>query len=172
LRSIDLVHGRKIPNLRDVLEMLPDDMRLFIEIKCCWEPGEAGNVFPRLSDMIKATGTEDRAVIISFNPEKLVDAYRYLPKISRYLLLWEKESPREMVQAALECHADGINMQFALLNEDVMREARKSNLEVYVWTLYAPEDATKLINNYGKIDGITTNFPHKMLKEIEANDYR
>lgn len=171
LRNIDLVHDRKIPNLRDVLEMLPNDKRLFIEIKCCWEQGEAGNVFPMLPRLLKDTGTENQVAIISFNPQKLKDAFHYLPDVPRYLLLWKKVPPEDIVNTALDCHADGIDVHYDLLSEEMMGEAKKNNLEVYVWTVNSPEKAREMIDDFGIIDGITTDFPGLILNKLNTNGH-
>lgn len=167
LRKVRLKEDRQIPSLREVLELLPANMRLFIEIKCCWEPGDAGNVFPMLSQMLKETGKEGQVAVISFNPQKLKDAFRYLPDVPRYLLLGQEMTADEIVNAALNCYADGIDIQYALLSEVLMLEAKKNNLEVYVWTVNSHEDAKKMVNVFGAIDGITTDFPGLLIKELD-----
>lgn len=165
LHNIRLNSGEKIPSLREVLEILPENMEIFVEIKCCWEEGDAGNVFPMLSELLHETGTSDRATIISFNPGKLEDAREHLPDAPLYWLTGKKIAPRKIIEQALNVKADGINVHYGILSEELVDLARESGLGVYTWTVNDPEKAEELISKYNLM-GITTDRPDEIARSI------
>ncbi|MGM0530312.1 MAG: glycerophosphodiester phosphodiesterase [Bacteroidota bacterium] len=168
LKGLRLEDGEQIPSLRDVLEILPQDMEIFVEIKCCWEEGDAGNVFPMLSEMLHATGTTDRATIISFNPEKLKDVREYLTDAPLYWLTGKEMAPRKIINKALEVGADGINVHYGILSEQLVDLANESELGVYTWTVNDPEKAEELLSKYNLL-GITTDFPDEISRTIAGS---
>ena len=172
LRALTLPGDQKIPTLREVLEILPRDVKIVVELKNCWEEGKAGDNFPELAEQLKATGTLNRAIIISFNIEKLVDARQYLPKTPLHYLTYQKEPAEAIVNRALEAKVDGININFGLAEDELVNLAREKNLEVLVWTVNKPEMAKELAEKY-RVDAITTDFPdliEKAVKEIGKSD--
>ncbi|WP_026055329.1 glycerophosphodiester phosphodiesterase [Anaerophaga thermohalophila] len=169
LRELSIGGNTKIPTLREILEILPSDVRLFIEIKCCWEEGEAGNVFPMLSDLLQGTGKTNQTVIISFNPAKLKEASDYLPKVPLYWLVWEKKPVDELIKTALEYDADGLNVHFNVLSEELMKKAKQNNLEVFVWTVNDEGKVAEIRHKYRGIEGITTDYPDLIKKRLKLN---
>ncbi len=167
LRALTLPGDQKIPTIREVLEMLPPNMKIVIELKNCWEPGKAGDNFPELGGILKETGTLNQAILISFNIEKLKDARQYLPKVPLYWLTYQKEPAEAIVKNALEANVDGINIYFGLASDELVNLAREKNLKVFVWTVNEPEVAKELVEKYN-VDGITTDFPDKIQKAILA----
>ncbi|MFW5754826.1 MAG: glycerophosphodiester phosphodiesterase [Marinilabiliaceae bacterium] len=168
LKALQLKGGEQIPSLREVLEILPKNMEIFIEIKCCWEEGEAGNVFPMLSEMLHETGTTGRATIISFNPEKLRDARESLPGVPLYWLTGQEKAPRKIIDQAMEVEADGINVHYGILSKELIDLAHESGLGVYTWTVNDPEDAGELLRKYNLL-GITTDRPDEIAKVIKKH---
>lgn len=165
LRNLTLKGNRKIPTLREVLEILPDDMKLFIEIKCCWEVGKAGEVFPMLSELLEETGKTSQAVIISFNPDKLVEASDFLPDVPTYWLVWENKPVDELIEKALDYGVDGLDVNYGILSNELLSKASMNNLETYVWTVNDPVLAEKILAEYPGIKGITTDHPD-LIKKI------
>ena len=168
LRNLRLKGGERIPSLRQVLQILPPNMEIFIEIKCCWEKGQAGNVFPMLSELLYETETTDQATIISFNPEKLQDAKEFLPEVPVYWLTGQKTAPRKIIELALNVKADGLNVHYGILSEELVDLARKSGLGVYTWTVNNPQKAEELISKYN-LQCITTDRPDEIARVIAKN---
>ena len=167
LRKLRLTGGTYIPTLRSVLKILPPDTEIFIEIKCCWEEGEAGQVFPMLGELLRETGTMEQATLISFNMEKLVDAKKHVPEVPLYWLTGEQQPVSEMVDKVLSTGVDGLNVHHSLISEELMSQARANNLDVYVWTVNDPGRAAELANVYG-VDGITTDYPDRIMEAVRA----
>jgi glycerophosphoryl diester phosphodiesterase len=165
LRKLRLTGGTYIPTLRSVLKILSSDTEIFIEIKCCWEEGEAGQVFPMLGELLRETGTMEQATLISFNMEKLVDAKKHVPEVPLYWLTGEQQPVSGMVDKVVSAGVDGLNVHHSLISEELMSQARANNLDVYVWTVNDPGRAAELANVYG-VDGITTDYPDRILEAV------
>lgn len=169
LQELTLPGDQKIPTIRQVLELLPKDVKIVLELKNCWEPGKAGDNFPELRDILYETGTLKQAVVISFNIEKLKDARPFLPKTPLYWLTYQKEPAEAIINKALEAKVDGINVHFGLASEELVSLARENELEFFVWTVNKPEMARELAEKY-EVDGITTDFPDKIEKAVKAKE--
>lgn len=166
LRALTLPGYQKMPTVREVLELLPNNMKIFLELKNCWEAGKAGDNFPELAQMLEETGTTKQAVIISFNMEKLKDARRYLHDAPLYWLSYQKEPAHDIINRALEAKIDGININFGMINDELVNLARQNNLQVFVWTINKTELVEDMVKRY-KVDGITTDFPIEIVKTIK-----
>jgi glycerophosphoryl diester phosphodiesterase len=86
LQSFSASYGRRefaderIPTLRQVLEILPSQTALALELKCDDFLEEA--VCLRLWRLLQEMHTENRTVVLSFNKERLKAVRRYTPSIS------------------------------------------------------------------------------------------
>jgi glycerophosphoryl diester phosphodiesterase len=158
LRALLLPGDQYIPTLREVLELMPGDIKIVIEIKNCWEPGKAGELFPELGELLKETGTLGQAILISFNIEKLKEAKELVPGVPLLWLTYEKQPADTLVNIALKAEVDGINVHHGLVSDELVEAARANDLGFFVWTVNEPELAKVLGEKY-KVDGITTNFP-------------
>ncbi len=166
LRKLRLNGGTYIPTLRSVLKILPSDTEIFIEIKCCWEEGEAGQVFPMLADLLKETGTKEQASLIAFNMESLIEAKEYVQDVPLYWLTSEQQPVSELIGKVTRAGVDGLDVHHSLISEELMNQARSKNMDVYVWTVNESERAAELAGKYG-VDGITTDYPDKIMEALE-----
>ena len=167
LRKLRLNGGTYIPTLRSVLKILPSDTEVFIEIKCCWEEGEAGQVFPMLGELLRETETMEQAILISFNMEKLIDAKKHVPDVPLYWLTGEQQAASEMVDKVVSAGVDGLDVHHELISEELMNQARSKDMDVYVWTVNDAERAAKLAGKYG-VDGITTDYPDRIRQTVRT----
>lgn len=165
LLVLSLPGGEHIPTLREVLEILPGTTKVFIEIKCCNEQGKAGDVFPMVKEILIETKTQNQAVFISFNPLKLVDAKKQMPKVPCYWLTCQRESASGYLKVVEESGIEGINVHYSFASKDLVDAFKNKGLVFFVWTLDDPAIAETFFNEYG-VDGITTNFPDRILKVI------
>jgi len=167
LRGLKLPGETYIPTLRSVLEILPSDTEIFIEIKCCWEEGEAGQVFPMLGELLRETATMEQARLISFNMEKLVDAKEHVPEVPLYWLTSEQQQVSDLVSKVSDAGIDGLDVHHDLISEELMTQARSKDMDVYVWTVNDPERAAELANVYG-VNGITTDYPDRIMEAVKG----
>ena len=167
LRKLRLNGGTYIPTLRSVLKILPSDTEIFIEIKCCWEEGEAGQVFPMLGDLLKETGTIEQASLIAFNMESLIEAKEYVQDVPLYWLTSEQQPVSELINKVTDAGISGLNVHHSLVSGELMDQARAQNMDVYVWTVNDTERAAELAGKYG-VDGITTDYPDRIMKAVKG----
>ena len=167
LRALELSGGTYIPSLREVLEILPQDTKIFIELKNCWEEGRAGEVFPMLENLLQETGTMEQATLISFNIEKLVEAKEYVPDIPLYWLTSEQQPVSGLINKVINADISGLDVHHSLISKELMNKARSNNMDVYVWTVNDPERAAELAKEYG-VDGITTDYPDRIMEAVSA----
>lgn len=164
LRALKLKNGEQVPFLSEVISVVPKGKKMVIEIKCFKEKGNAGNVFPMLSDQLKLSGRSQDAVIISFGAEVLADAKKYLPESKCYYLSGKEMAEDELIETCLNLKLDGLNVHHKILTETLAKKTKQAGLDLLVWTVDEPEQVTQVV---GKVSGITTNKPDLVRKYIQ-----
>lgn len=159
--------GEKIPYLEEIIETIPEERTLFIEVK------SGPEIVPYLKAVIDQSGKEAQLVIISFNVDVAAAAKAVMPKIPAYWLVSTEENTLtgkpiphgfHLIQTAAEKGLDGLNLHHAGITAEFAEQARKSNLKLYAWTVDDPQEAQRL-EQMG-ICGITTNRPDYLMKKL------
>jgi len=161
--------GERIPLLEEVLETIPPQRRLFIEVK-------SGNeTVPVLERVVGSSGKAGQVVIISFSLETVVLAKESMPQVPVYLLM---RSGRERITRRFKPHdasfielvrehgLDGLNVHFGGVTAGFVGAAKAFGLNLYVWTVDDTEEARRLVEL--KVDGITTNRPKWLMEQMAA----
>jgi glycerophosphoryl diester phosphodiesterase len=146
LAAMDVLgSGAGIPTLAAVLEALPDDVTLFVELK---ETGIADAVLAELADR------EGRAVCSSFQPAALREVRAADPSVTTaYIAGRLRDAP---VTTATELDADQIHVRARLAaHPRIRRAARRLGIGVYAWT--ARTRASALLLTWLGVDGITSD---------------
>lgn len=171
LRNLKLKNGERIPYLSEAIATVPNGKKIVIEIKCCWEAGDAGNVFPMLKNILVRSGKLNDAIIIAFNIKTIADAKQQLPENKCYFLTGQKEKEDEIIEACQKFNIDGLNVQYNILTESLAEKSRKAGLDLLVWTVDKPIDAlnARLKN---KVIAITTNKPDLIRDVLSKNNYQ
>ena len=153
--------GEKIPFLSEVIETIPKGKKLFVEVKCGTE------ILPFLKESFKKSGKIDQLVIISFDFDVVAGAKKILPEVPAYLLHFNLtgEYSKKWIEKAKEADLDGLNFRYKGISEEFIKSVHDANMEIYTWTVDDPEEAARLLK-FG-IDGITTNRPGWMRKELD-----
>lgn len=164
--------GEPIPLLSEVLKTIPEDRRLFIEIKCGVE------IVPHLAKSLAAADLPpERTAIICFSSDVIAEASKQLPDIKRYWLaslkkdkLTGKINPtaEELIATAKQIDSDGLDLGGILdeIDEKYVARLEAESLPLYVWTINSPEDAARL-SQLG-VKGITTDRPG-FLQQLKQN---
>ena len=152
--------GEKIPLLSEVLQTIPSNGKLIVEIKC------DNKIIPFLQEeLLKFKGKNDQIQIIGFNRQLVTEVKRIMPQ---YKVLWLLNldynwlnrlfslNGQSLLRKTKNAGLDGVDA-FAgrLLTDSFINKAKSMNLLVYAWTVDDPELAVRLAEM--KIDGITTN---------------
>lgn len=154
--------GEKVPTLLQILKTIPNQKRLFIEIKCGVE------VLPQLKrDLTKAGKSPDQTALIGFDYETMRQAKQMFPdrkvlwvfkaKQNEKTGKWE-QSAEEYIQKATAARLDGLDIGFnTFVTKELVQRATAAGLPVYIWTVNSVDDAKKLIQM--GVEGITTDRP-------------
>ncbi len=162
--------GERIPTMAEVLSVVPDGKRIFLEIKCGPE------IIPALKEALAHSKlAPSQTIVISFQQNVIRAVKKEIPAIKAYWLTSYKQdkttgkwSPaRADVLATLRrTGADGLDTQAnrEVVDREFVQAIRHAGLELHVWTIDTPEDA-RHFQQLG-VDSITTNHPRTIREAI------
>ena len=160
----------KIPSLEEILLTIPENKKIFIEIK---SGSECLNGIKKIFD--EREFSSGQVIIMDFDLETVIRAREEFPEIE-VLWLYEffnddnseaiKEKLLEIITVAQKYNLTGINIEnIKELDNAFIKKTKSSGLKCYSWTVDDPVRAAYLIK--GGIDGVTTNRPGWMRKELD-----
>jgi len=156
----------KIPLLEDVLNFIPNDKELFIEVKTGPEITEY-----LLKEIYQYKEKIEKISIISFYP-KVLEEIKYMePKLTTNLLI-NFEGPKiieeeEIISVVHEINADGVGAQnHKFLNLNFYKKINNENKKVHVWTVNSKNEAEKY-QGLG-LSSITTNCPGRIKEHLSS----
>lgn len=148
--------GEKIPYLSEIMETVPEGKTLVVEIKCGVE------VLTALARIFERNEKSKQIVFICFDWKTIVETQKQFPENKCYWLSSSKSGLDKKIKQAAENGLAGVNLNYSVIDEEVVKLAKGNNLEVLTWTVDDPVEAKRL-TEIG-VTGITTNRP-KWLKE-------
>lgn len=163
----------RVPTLEEVLEILPDESQLFLEVKCGPE------IIKPLTGIIQDMNiSSDQLILISYNKEVLRQFKEAFPDFIAYLLVkFERElyfigrhKPdfATVLSELQRLRVDGLDSKAqSLITAEFVQQLRDSGYPLYVWTVNDPETADQFINLGA--EGLTTDRPAWLLRYIEEN---
>ena len=174
LRQLDVgIHHSKeytaavIPTIAEVFATVPDQRKIYIEIKCGTE------IIPELLDEITRSGLrQEQIIIIAFN-ENLIRQLK--DKAPQFKALWLVSFKRnkygritpslEYVQKTLrQIKADGLSSSSDLVSKSFIKSVMEQGYEYHVWTVDDPKTARRF-KKWGAMS-ITTNLPGYIKKNL------
>jgi glycerophosphoryl diester phosphodiesterase len=173
LRALDTASGRgpdeTIPTLAEVLATVPDNKRIFIEIKCGPE------IIAPLKEALTGAGRQpEQTMVLSFNREVVAESKRQLPRLKAFWLAVRSKkggtndrhpSRQEILSTLRQIKADGFSSNVVTLREDLLvRDLRRAHMELHVWTVDDPAMA-RYFQALG-IDSLTTNRPGWLRRQL------
>ncbi len=164
-----------IPALAEVLDLVPEDRRIFIEVKM-----GLSSIEP-LKDLLNKTSLlMSQVVLMEFDMETVISMKKSFPDaevlwLNDFPLLsfpWQrKRALNQILNTTLEFGLDGINLQnISQLNARFIRSCHKHNLSCYCWTVDDPDRASCLIKK--GIDGLASNRPGWMREQLNFSNPR
>ena len=149
--------GETIPTLEEVLEEIPEDKKIFIEIKTGTE-----SIDPLIEDIQKSKVGSNYITVISFHQEVVKQVKRSRESLNVNLLIafsGPKEiSNEEVLQRLTEFKLDGVGAEnHSRLSHTFVAPILEANKKVHVWTVDDIEQA-KTYKELG-LSSITTNVP-------------
>lgn len=164
--------GQKIPLLTEILDTVPENKRLFIEVKVGLE------AVPALKEAVeKSRKQSEQVVMISFQPSVIAEVKRLMPRHRAFLIISFQQDKQtgnwsptveEMIAEARAVKADGVDLSVKPpLDGRFVEKLQQAGLEVYVWTVDSPEIALRLIDH--GVLGITTNRSGWMKEQLAVD---
>ena len=147
LRELDVLEsGERIPTLRAVLDAVPADVRLQIELK---EPGLAASV----RDIVTVAGGD--VCVTSFLPEALAEVAETGWDVPTGYLFGDR--PRERLATAIDLGCDAVHPHYDLcVGTDVVAEAHAVGLRVVAWKAVRTAAEVDDLRAAG-VDGVTAD---------------
>jgi glycerophosphoryl diester phosphodiesterase len=159
--------GVPIPTISEVLAIVPEGKKIYIEIKSGKE------IIPQLlKDIQKSKLSNDQLVVICFDPDVLLEIKSRAPKLKvSWLVNFTKDKKGKIspdMEAAFKAlgvlKADGISTSKRFVGEEFIKHAHSLGYEHHIWTIDDGPTA-KQYKQWGS-QSITTNFPARMRKAM------
>ena len=152
--------GEPIPSLWQILESLSPKPLVNIELKGvnCLEPFL--RIYPKIIEQLEYKA--EQLLISSFNHLFLAKVKQVFPN-ARVAPLVEG-IPLGLANVGTELNASSIHLDINFITPEIVADAKKRKLKVYVFTVDHADDI-KYLNQLG-VDGIFSNFPDKALQVI------
>ena len=148
--------NERIPLLDEVIDTIPENKILFIEIK------SDEKIIKPLKNLIEQKNINPAQIkFIGFNIYMMELIKKTFPEFESYWIIEGKfyKNKSDLVKTIANCKSanlDGLDVQARkYLNKDVIHSVKNSGLKIYTWTVDDPERAKQL--HLAGIDGITTN---------------
>jgi glycerophosphoryl diester phosphodiesterase len=162
--------GEKIPALPEVLEIMPEGKRLFIEVK------GGPEALPELERVLGAfPGKAPRVVIIGFGYDTMVQARKRFPKVAVFWISGSKADKKTgqaldldgLIAKARAGGLDGLDLEKGFpIDAAFVAKVRAAGLKLYTWTV--DDAATARAEAAAGVDGITTNRPQGLRRELSS----
>ncbi|NWG09840.1 MAG: glycerophosphodiester phosphodiesterase [Nitrososphaerales archaeon] len=148
LKKLDAGIGERVPTLQEVIGAVRRRVVLVIEIKVL-------NFEEAVVRTVEKEGMEKEVMITSFY-HPVLERVKKIDSIIKTGVIF-KCHPIRSAELALNARADVLFPEYKYTSKEMVEEARKSNLEIYPWTV----DDQALADRFIKmgVNGIVTNKP-------------
>jgi glycerophosphoryl diester phosphodiesterase len=164
--------GEKIPLLSDVINTVPKNRKLVIEIK------SGAEIVSYLRSAVEQSKiNHDQIVFISFRRDSITQIKKAIPECKALRLYELKQIPflnttfpsiRRLIREVTHDKLDGVDISFVpAINKSFIKQIQDCGLIMYFWTINNPEQAQFLVDSGA--DGITTDRPKWLTEQIDLN---
>ena len=154
--------GERIPTFDEVLARYKGRAHIHTEIK-----GRAPSLSQRTADLIRKHGMEGQVTITSFQSARLEEMRAHAPELPRGWLV------REVTDALIaQAHAMGVTQLCPRANAVTPELVRRFHAEGFVaraWSVTTEKLMQQVVQ--AGADGMTVNFPDKLLTYLKSHDY-
>lgn len=161
--------GCRPPTLTEVLQSLPENGEIFVEIKRSGSKLSQALEAARLAAGVR----EDQITVISFVEDALRSIRKHLPRLKTlFLIATEKDQATGAVKPSAEeltvklrsLDVDGVDCcAHDHINEDYVKTIMRNGFEFHVWTIDDLKNALRFAG-YG-VNSITTNCPTALRRQ-------
>jgi glycerophosphoryl diester phosphodiesterase len=154
--------GEKIPTLDEILDIVPEDILLNIELKI--KSYNDAPLAEKTAEILKRRNRYKNIIISAFNHHNLTKVNKILPQIEVAFLYGGTLIDSVSYMNSTNLNIVSFNLHHDYVSKEVIDELHAQNKEVYIWTVNSVKEA-KLFQNMGA-DGIITNYPDLMKNEL------
>ena len=163
--------GEQIPTLSEVLDTVPRDKRIYIEIK------SGPEIVPFLEkDLIKSRLLPEQVMIIAFDAGVIAAVKQSLPMLKAFWLtdftrndpygLWTP-SAEAILETVTLCRADGVDLQaHSVVDRSFVQLLHTHKKEVHAWDVNDPATARRF-EEMGA-ESLTTNHPGQIRTVLDT----
>lgn len=153
--------GEQIPLLEDVVSIIPKGRILVVEIK------SDKKIVPFIEKAFSDHKNVKQLIFIAFNYETILAVKTAFPKNKAFWLSSSfKEEAQEVLSKVKDDGLDGVDLNYRMINPQLMEIATNLNLEVHTWTVNDPKKGAEL--QAMGVESITTDIPDIMLQNINS----
>lgn len=154
--------AQAIPLLREVLQVIPADRMLVIEIKTGPE------IIPCLKQVVDAHWKTGRISFIAFDFETLRSVKAIYPHIPCYYLSMFKPDLEKHMDQIVASGLDGVDLRHGIIDRALVEQCHAAGLDVWCWTVNDPEVARKM-REMG-VSAVTTDRPAWLKENMGSPD--
>ena len=161
--------GEPMPLLDEMLAELPEGVRAFVEFK------SGGDGAVEVRNVVEKSGKRGQITFISFGLDTITAVKKTMPDRPAYWLRGtekDKETGKviphgpDLIRQAKERGLDGLDLGYAGITAEFVKEAKAAGLEVHAWTVNYADEAARL-RDIG-VDSITTDRPDMVLEVVRG----
>ena len=156
----------RVPTLDELLDFLPPDITVEVEIKRD-TPERLALLVPRLVEALDRHDARGRVTISSFEADALRRAREAAPEIPRGFI-GAYDAPR-FLETAVDLECAQADIPLATGSVEMVRAAHDAGLRVTGWPGDTDAQMETLVREW-RVEGITTNFPSVALPFLRAAD--
>ena len=154
--------GEVVPTLEEVLDILPNDMMLNIEIKDTAR--KHSNIEEKMLEVLKKYPEKfDNIIVSSFHHDKIKRLQELEPKLKLALLTDSEFIEIEKYLSTNGLKSYSYHPEINLISKEDVEILHKNGVKVFVWTVNKEEDLAYLVKL--GVDGVITNYPD-IMKEL------
>ena len=153
----------RIPTLEEVLELVKES-NIILNIELKTDEIHYDGIERDVIDLVNKYNLKNRIILSSFNHESIRICREIDSKIKTGLLY--SKPIEDIVNYAKSFGANAIHPDIRLVSEGLIREAKKNNIEVNIYTVNSPILMRRLIA--AEVSGVFTDYPD-LLSEIINN---
>ncbi|MEO6397325.1 MAG: glycerophosphodiester phosphodiesterase [Tepidiformaceae bacterium] len=169
LQAADAGDGEPVPTLDQVFALVAGRLTVMCELKAT--PGEAEHDQRCVDAVIAAIekhGAKSWAAIHSFNPEMVLRARSTEPRVSAAIISPNVygEGIDRLLEAVLKRNGQAASIQHDCVTRELVLKAKRRQLTVWTWTADSEAHWSRVAD--AGVDGIITNFPHRLRAWLSA----
>ena len=158
MRKLDAGKGEKIPSLEEAIDLLKKGkQRIAIEIK---EPDTLEGILK----IVTKEGLSSKVIIVSFWHNVLKRIKEIEPEIKTGAIFVGR--PVDTVSIAKAAQSELLCLKHKFIDEEVVVECHKNDIEVNAWVVNDIEDIEKM-KELG-VDIISSDYPDRVLEELKS----